>query len=54
MMMMLVLLIAAVKKLDLVNIKTFPAMITTLVPLIAAVLNMDVATLPYIAMKDPV
>jgi|SwirhisoilCB2_FD_contig_91_3704318_length_7285_multi_4_in_0_out_0_7 hypothetical protein len=47
MMKMLVLPIAAVKKLDLVNMKTLIVTIITLVLLIAAVLNLDALILLF-------
>jgi len=54
MIMMPALLIAAVKKPDLVDMKTLlvTVMITTLVPLTTVVLNLDALTLMFFAKKN--
>jgi|SwirhirootsSR3_FD_contig_121_160670_length_5543_multi_2_in_0_out_0_8 hypothetical protein len=52
MMMMLVQLIAAVKKLDLVSMKILTVMITMLALLITVVLKLDVAILMFFVKKN--
>jgi hypothetical protein len=52
MMMMLVQMIAAVKQLDLANMKILTVMITTLALLTTAVLNLDVAILMFFVKKN--